>query len=275
AFFAGLTVENASMVVLLALIIYIPYSYLKKDLDKKLIVPLIAFASGVSIFLFSPSTTIRRNYYNSLGLDGNLVGIRLYINRFVKINYDLVKISWALIAIFSISLLIYLLIERRNHKSSSKGEGNNNHNRLSMLEILAAVFIAYLSVAVLIGISYHNDQRRGFAFFWFILISLTAYIMTELWGYLAKKWQSVITIIPLIVLILSFYKMDIVYTQFNRENSARLEMIYSAIQSGKRQVSLPAISIKDSRILETREILPDLGERLATYYGLESVIIER
>lgn len=274
-FLAGLTVENASVVVLSILLSYYVISVRENKIDKKLIFAILSFAFGVSILLFSPSTTIRRNYYNSLGFDGNLGGFSLYLNRFIRISYDFVKVSWPLLAIFIICLFIYRLMVWRNHRTGSRSERYVIPSKLAFHEIIIMVFLAYLSVPVLISIAYNSDQRRGFAFFWLVLISMTVHVITEIWGYLIKSWRVIITMIPITVLLLSMYQMGIVYTKFSQENNTRLVMIYSALKSGKRETHLPAITIKDSRIIETREILPDLGERIADYYGLDSVFIER
>jgi hypothetical protein len=53
----------------------------------------------------------------------------------------------------------------------------------------------------------------------------------------------------------------------------RKEIIYRAIEEDVPEIYLPAIQMQDSRIIETREILPDLGSRFAKYYGFENVYI--
>jgi uncharacterized membrane protein len=155
-------------------------------------------------------------------------------------------------------------------------ERNDKPQKLTIPEILLMLFISSLTVFILISVAYQSDQRRGFEFFWLVLISLSAYLIAEIWIHLLSKYIHLLLIVLLlVVLILQMVNIGMVYTQFHAENNIRMEIIYSALANGERKVTLPAITIHDSRILETREILSDLGDRIATYYGFDSVVISK
>jgi hypothetical protein len=69
------------------------------------------------------------------------------------------------------------------------------------------------------------------------------------------------------------FNIGVIYQQFSSENDKRVEIIYSALEKGDRVVLLPVFGVKDSRIIETRAVLSDLGDRISKYYGFESVEI--
>jgi hypothetical protein len=275
-FFAGLSVENSSVVVLGFLLIYFIISIKQKRVDKKFIYPLISFAVGLSILLFSPGTTIRRNYYNSLGFDGNLSGIAMYFNRLLRISGDFFRLSWPLLVVFLVCMIIYFVIKRLENSIKTNIRQKEKPDILSIPEILSMFFISSLTVLVLISTSYQSDQQRAFEFFWLILISLSAYLMAEIWIRLSSKYVHLLLIILLLgVLISQMFNMGMVYKQFHAENNTRMGIIYSALENGEREITLPAITIQDSRIIETREILSDLGQRIANYYRFDLVEIQK
>ncbi len=271
-FFSGLTVENAGAVTLGTLVIYYVISYRNKTIDRKFIFPLLANAVGVSLLLFSPGTTIRRDYYRQLGYDGNLSGLDMYLDRFIRVHTDFINITWPVLVFFFIILLIYLFVRLRQNQTIERGSINN---RRKIIVLIVMFLMAYFSVLVMITISYQSDQRRGFAFFWLIVICLTAYLMAEILKKLPIIWNLLIFAILTIILIPQMFKIGTVYTQFNHEDNVRMEIVMSALNTGQKEVVLPAITIPDSRVLETREILSDLGVRMATYYGFAKVDIQK
>lgn len=266
---AGLTIENASGVALAFLLLYYLYSYFRNSIDRKFIFPLLANMIGVSLLLFSPGTTFRRNYYSQFGYDGDFQGIALFVNRFERVHHDLIKITWPLLVILLICLIIFGMQNKREIKLIAI---KDNRTLISLVTLL---IMAYSSVFVMITISYQSDQRRGFTFFWLILISLIAYLMTEIIMKIPKKTNLIIVSVLSTILIAQMVNLGRVYTSFNHETKVRLEIIHSALDTGKKRVVLPAITTPDSRIIETREILEDLGVRYAHYFGLESVEIQR
>jgi hypothetical protein len=276
-FFAGLTVENASVVVLGCLLIYYVTGLKRKKIDRIFVFPIVSFAVGVAILLFSSGTKTRINYYNSLGFEGKVNWIILYLNRLIRIISDIIKISWPLLVAFFICLIIYFVISHHTKQTISNGPQDEEPNKLTISEILITAFISFLSVLVLISIAYYSDQQRGFAFFWLILISLSAALMTEIWNQFSSRILKPFLIISVLgVLIFQMFNMGMVYNQFNSENSRRVEIIYAALRKGERKVVLPKFTTKDSRIIETRKILTDdMGVRLAIYYGFETVEITK
>jgi hypothetical protein len=272
-FFAGLTIENVSAVVLGFLLFYYLISYRNKLIDIKFIYPLMANAVGVSLLLFSPGTTYRRIYYSQFGYDGNYTGIAMFINRFGRVHTDFMKTTWPLLVTFFVCLLIFTIAVLWNKKFT--GEQVSKKTKSSLIALLIMFVMAYLSVLIMITISYQSDQRRGFTFFWLIVISQIAYLMTEILKKLPNRMSLAIFSILAIIFMAQMLKIATVYTRFNQANAARMEIIHSALTAGQNEVVLPAISTPDSRVLETREILSDLGVRIATYYGLEIVEIQK
>jgi hypothetical protein len=275
-FFAGLAVENSSAVVFAFLLLYFIISSRQKKINPNFIYPLISCAVGLFILLFSSGTTTRRSFYSSLGYDGNFRGIAMYLNRLSRISDDFFKLSWPLLVVFFACFVIYFVIMRSKNTIKTNMERNDKPQKLTIPEILLMLFISSLTVFILISVAYQSDQRRGFEFFWLVLISLSAYLIAEIWIHLLSKYIHLLLIVLLlVVLILQMVNIGMVYTQFHAENNIRMEIIYSALANGERKVTLPAITIHDSRILETREILSDLGDRIATYYGFDSVVISK
>ena len=273
-FLAGLTIENAVIIVFGFLLIYYLFSRRNDNIDKKFIYPIISFLVGIIILLFSPGTTHRRQYYLSQSSDVTLDGLSLYINRLLRIYNDYLNLSWGLILVFSISLLgLYLLARNRKNK---RGEKFFTSQQLSFPDILILFVLSILSVLILISISYHTDQQRGFAFSWLIITSLSAYIITEFLFHIRSRRMLYIGVVG----ILSFtfiliFNMGAKYHQLSLEYQKRQQIIFSSIIRGEKEIALPAITVQESRLISTREGLPDLGDRIAKYYGFDSVKIEK
>jgi len=274
-FLAGLSVENAAVTVLGILVLTYLSSRMDDRIDGLFLYPLITFGIGTILLIFSSGTSVRRNYYLSQGYDGDLSGAALYMNRFNRLGTDFIKLSWPLILIFFSCLFIYIIVVLyRNHQNK-----NTKFNKLRGLSIfdLSFFYVASLiSVFLLILIAYQSDQQRGFALFWLISISLIAYLVSRIFLIINSKLLLVFVIIGM-VLILGFEMIEIgnIYSQFAVENNNRLNIIHSGLTLGKKEVVLPAILTRDSRLIETREILPDLGERFAIYYDFDSVTFEK
>jgi len=271
-FVAGMTIENVSATLFFFLLIYYAFASIGKNIDWKFIFPLIANAIGISILLFSPGTAHRRMYYSQLGYDGTLTGINVYVNRFSRIISDLYEITWPLFIVFLVSFLIIIFLKWRKNNPSMVVVNYFKKIHLSLITLFLA---ACISVGSLITISYQSDQRRGFTFFWLILITLIAYMFTELFRRLPNKATKFLLSILTVILFTQSFFISRSYLRFNHENTARLEIIQQALATGKKTITLPAFTTPDSRVLETREILPDLDIRFAMYYGFEKVVIQK
>ena len=252
-FFAGLTIENVSPVVFGTLLIYYLISCREDSIDRKFIFPLLSNAIGVIILLFSPGTTFRRNYYSEFGYDGEYSGIAMYFNRFIRVNADFFKSTWPLLVIFCVCLIIFVVV----HKQKNHEEGRKiPQDKSTLPTYFITLLMAYLSVLILITISYQSDQRRGFTFFWLVVIGLTAHTMTEIWSILGPKRRLIPVAFLITISAVQMFKIGMVYSQFNIENAKRTELVYSAVNNGQKEIVLPAITTPDSRMLETREIYP-------------------
>lgn len=273
-FLAGLTIENAVIVVFGLLLMYYYLSRRKEKINIEYFYPIISFIVGIAILLFSPGTTNRRQYYSSQSSDFNLSGFSLYFDRLVRITSDYFRLSWALVLIFSISLVIFYFLFRKG-KAERKEKKFFSSSKLSFSDILILFVFSILSVMILISISYHTDQSRGFAFSWLITISLTAYMITEILFQLkSRRFIYMVLLSTICLTILQMVNIGILYDQLSLEYKKRQEIIYSSIIRGEKEISLPAIRVEESRLISTREGLPDLGDRLAKYYGFDLVIIQ-
>jgi hypothetical protein len=273
---AGLTIENASVIVLVFLFLYFLIAWHQKKISLNFLYPIISFAIGVFILLFGPGTTVRRNYYKSLGYDGDFTGIAMYINRLGRIGKDFIKLSWPLLIIFFVSFLIYFFLKNKKKNYETEVQQNGVDKRHNLYEIAIPFFISISSVLGLISISYQSDQQRGFEFFWLISICLSAFMLTEIWQSISSRYIKILVIVCLIVVI-TFPMINLikVYSQFHVEDANRKDIIFSALNNGDKEISLPAIQVNDSRLIETREILSDVGVRLASYYGFDSIEIQK
>jgi hypothetical protein len=173
-------------------------------------------------------------------------------------------------SLFFYFLLVYLPKRKEYLNEQSK---KTCTMPLSLFDIGLIFMTAASSILILISIAYQSDQRRGFAFFWLILISLSAYFIVEIWKELNKHWRYAVVSVMLILVSFQMIKITQTYISFFREDMNRKEIIYRAIEEDVPEIYLPAIQMQDSRIIETREILPDLGSRFAKYYGFENVYI--
>jgi len=275
-FFAGLSVENSSVVVLATLLVLFVIFWKQKRIDKNFIYPLISFAIGVYILLFSPGTTIRRNYYAGQGYDANYSGINLYIHRLLRIGADFLKITWPLLLVFIACLVVYIIIMTLEKSRKTGTAQESGTKKLSLLEIFFMLIVATLSAMILISVAYQSDQRRGFEFFWLIIIAISAYLLTDFWNRISSRYvHSAVLILSLLLLGFQAFTMGKVYSQLNSENAARIAIIDSALKTGEKAIILPKLTIQDSRIVETREILSDLSTRIAGYYGFTQVEIQK
>lgn len=265
-FIAGLTIENAAPIFFIILILYFGHNYRHNRIDWKYIFPLISFGIGISILLFSPATTSRRHYYSQLGSDNGLTGLALLINRFIRINTDFLQLSLPLILIMLILIIIYSILWPRF------SEVDLVDFKLRPRALLLSVITAYLPVLLLLTIAYQSDQRRGFAIFWVISIGLIAFLTIEILKKLPVVWEVIIVSILVLIFIIQSVQAISVYSSFSKQATLRNELISTALIMGKRTVTLQRINIPDSRIIETRESLPDLNDRISQYYGFEKVI---
>lgn len=275
-FFAGLTVENASTVVLGFLLIHYFVSMKQKRIDGKFIYPLVSLAAGTFFLLFSPSTTIRRNFYESLGYEGGLSGIDLYLNRLVKISNDFINLSWLLIAVFLACLILVYVMMKQKHALLPLYRNDGKERKLTIQEILVLILGSIIPVLVLISIPYQGDQQRGFELFWLLIISLSAYLLTEIWiriSLLPLRYGSVLLLG--FILAIQLFNIGDTYTKLDREYNNRMAIIDTALRQGDLAITLPVITVENSRIVETRETLPDIGDRIARYYGFDQVLIEK
>lgn len=271
-FFAGLTIENASAASIIFLFAYFVYSYRRNSIEGVFILPLVSNAIGLSVLLFSPGTMNRRGYYRELerGLDIN--GINVYINRLLRVGGDFVNLSWPLLLILFICLLILLVVHQRgNTKVDNKWQ-----KILSKFDVwIYLLSMAFFSVFLLTTISYQSDQRRGFAYFWLMVISLIVYLISHIVKKAPKRSVLILVTIISLIFIAQYVEMSEAYVQFRKESDARLQIIYFELENGQKEIVLPPIITPDSRFLETREVLVDLGERYASYYGFDKVIMQK
>jgi hypothetical protein len=268
-FLAGLAVENSSAASFLLLIFYFLIAINKKKIDWRFIFPILSNAIGVLCLLFSPATLYRRQYYTQFESIYETTGLSLYIGRFIRISKDIILNSWMLLALLIVTIILFLL-------TNSKLNGLLVLQNKPYKHVLISLFLSgCLSVIVMISISYLSDQKRAFTFFWLILILIVAFLLTEVLWNIPNKWKRIILPILAISLVVEMASIDFIYQKFDLENQSRANLIENALTSGQKDISLPEIAIPISRVLFTRESLSDLGERYATYYGFESVIILR
>jgi hypothetical protein len=274
--FAGITIENASIVVLGFLITYFILSFKQKRISLKFIYPLISLAIGVAYLLFSPVTTYRRAFYGSLGHETGLSGIALYLSRFYRVFGDFFETTWPLLVVFMVCLLTYYVVIHRKQNTNPARGVEDKTKQLSLPEMLVLYFVLFIPVLLMITVPYIDDQRRAFDLFWLINISGSAFLLTEIWKSISsQRLRTLIVVILTGILALQLINIGSVYIRFNHENNLRLEAIYAAIDRGQREITLPPISTKNSRIIETRETLPDLGSRFADFFGFDSVTIQK
>lgn len=271
-FLAGFTVENVSPFVFFYCLIHYIFEYQNKSIDKRFILPILSNAVGVIMLLFLPGTTIRRKYYSGLSHESDFSMIGLYLDRFKRVHADFLDLTWPMLIILLVCFTIFIIIL---YKKTDGIRRLNPFKKPKYLSLFFLFLLSYLSVLALISISYQSDQSRGFSFFWLIIISITSYLITEIWKSQSQKVMLIILSIMLIFLIFNITAISETYIKFNQENNIRLEIIHAAIKNGKREIALPAITIPSSRVIETREILPDLGERIAAYYNFDLVKIKR
>jgi hypothetical protein len=275
-FFAGITIENAAIVVLGFLLAYFFISFKQKRISYKFIYPLISLAIGVAYLIFSPVTTYRRAYYGSQGHEAGLSGIALYLTRFNRVIGDFFETTWPLLLVFIACFLIYYVILHQKRNAIPAHGVEDKTGQLSLPEMLVIYFVFFIPVLLMITIPYIDDQRRAFDLFWLINISCTAFLLTEIWKTISSHLMRTSFVVTLTgILALQLFNIGSVYVKFNRENNIRLEAIYSAIDRGQPEITLSPITIKNTRIIETRETLPDLGQRFASYFGFDRVTIQK
>lgn len=268
--FSGMTLENVSSVVIIGLLAHYLLSIKKNTLDRKFIYPILANAIGVSVLLFSPATTYRRSYYSSLNYEGDLSGLNLIISRIFRLGWDFISTSWQLLGLSLILITIYFLMVQSKKITGDQGneQNQNTFNALLMLLILSCI-----SVLVLLTVPYQSDQRRGFAFFWLIIISLNAYLITEILMALPINRRIISMGLLGLIFVVQLISIGAEYKYFYHFYSERMEYITISGTRGEKEIRLQMFPFPDSRALETRESLSDFGNRMAEYYGFDKIEI--
>ncbi|MEN6570360.1 MAG: DUF6056 family protein [Anaerolineaceae bacterium] len=269
---AGLSMENTSAAVFFLLINYFVCALSRKAIDWKWIFPILSFGIGLGYLLLSPGTTRRRLYYLQFRYDDDLTGIHLYLNRLYRIVPDFIRSSSTLLIVLMVSLILFfLLIWWRKHNLLQMYKQSSRN----WLALIAMFSTSLLAVLLLTAAPYQSDQRRAFTMFWLLAILLTAILISSILENLPGKLSFVLAGLMGAFLLLQMVQIGLIISKFSRENDVRMEIIDQALKNGDKEVILPAITSPDSRVLETREILSDLGERYAMYYGFDKVMIEK
>ena len=154
------------------------------------------------ILLFSPGTTVRRSYYAGVIDYGTLQGVALYAERLRRIGHDFFAASWPLLAVFGAVLAAYLLLVWQKENIWKRPAARTKLDGLPVSGIFVLLFVAALSVVAMAAVAYEGDQRRGFEFFWLIVISLTAYLVTEIWNRFSSALVRLLLVLSLLALIM-------------------------------------------------------------------------
>ena len=130
--------------------------------------------------------------------------------------------------------------------------GDKFNNAKSNLVILIYSFLAVIS---LVAIPFQNDQKRGFAFHWYILFAIITYIFMNLWTLIENiNTKRIIFTILSIVLVINIFVISKTYDKFYGEILARNNSIYDQLANGDKELFVEPLKIHSSRILATREI---------------------
>lgn len=271
-FLAGSSMENTSPAVFALLAAYFGYALFRKAIDWKWIFPLTSYGLGLVYLLFSPGTAAKTAVYAAGRYDGDLTGLPLYFNRFLRVGSDFVHTSFRLGMVILICLAVLAVLlwwKKRSLRSLYVQNQADWH-------AIAGMFLAALiAILILAAIPYQSDQRRSMFLFWFMEILLIGTMVAWIRKELPKAASIGVVVLVGILLVYKMAQITNVYVQFAQQSDARMEAINAALAAGEKEVTLPAVTIPDSRILETREILSDLGDRYAVYYGFDKVVIDK
>ena len=274
-FIAGYAIESACLIVAGLILIQLIWKIFRKQTIRiGFIIPFLTFSCGTLSFLCLPSTTIRRAYYASLDIYNGSSGIQLYLDRFRLILFDYINNSLPLLLILVFLLISWCYINRGMFKKSLITDVLFNFENHNFILIIIIFLSSLLTVVSLITIPYINDQKRGFAFNWYILFSIIAYVYMKIWMSIKNiTIKNLVLSIVFLILVTNMFYISKSYLNFHNAFKTRNESINFQLANGKNELIIEPLRIQSSRILETREIyfINRANTLMKNYYGVNSI----
>lgn len=275
-FFAGITVESASFVIAVLIGLLTAWKiFARKKISLSYIFGAISFFSGVLLLINAPSTKIRRNFYDTMNVDGGASGLIVYINRLKMIIGDYIQFTWPVLLTFFIVLIILLVLVQDKLRVAVSEKRIIDEDLRNIFMSLIILGSSLASVVALVTIPYFSEEKRGFAFHWFILYAVTAYFCNEVWRRIHFNVKYVAICIPMMVLIYNGVTINSAYTEFYKEITEREIAIKAQKLRNEATIDLEPLQTKSSRILETREgwFQQNANTHLASFYHVNALAI--
>ena len=274
---AGFASEGSNIAVITIILFLIFYAINQKQNDlKKYYFPFVTFFFSTLTFLTSPSTYIRRHYYEKLNLYDKNLGIMEYYFRGQNILRDYVKYTWIILLLFIFLIIHYYFTHKKNIKEIFlRKEIYSWLNKETFIFFIIA--LSYISILVLISIPYQSDQKRGFAFNWYLLFSGIAFLYASIWKDTKKRiYRFYYLIFPGILLIGTIIVVSIQYSDFSNFVTQRNNSINMQLDKNNNAIFVQPLPIHSNRFLETREnyFLGNLDSLIKDYYQVNSIILE-
>lgn len=265
AVLAGMTNENTVIAVMIMIIG--AFLVIKVNLFKVDSIPgwywrnFALLSVGYAYLLFSPSTTIRREYYQQ-SLDIQINSIKDILNNIHTVFDQYLMNSKNLLVVLTgfLILLVGFLLFRRNNKPS----------QLNNLLITSAIAIAsFISVAVLIVAPYL--ETRALLFNWIFLIIFILAIINETYFIEPKS-----IFFPIMVIIIGLAQTPTILHcvgNLSSESAIREEQLFTQKEFGLDEIQVNRFKYECPMIFSSREDWRILFIHDENYYGVKDIKI--
>jgi hypothetical protein len=265
AFFAGMSNENTvSVSIIFCIFVLIKLRLEKKPVNITYYLALIFHLLGYAVLLFSPSTYIRRAYYNQVfGI------VKLSFPMLISRLLNILAIFYHHYKIYLFVTLLLFLCYLAIQIASRKKLSLSNSRPLTLFLFMLLAFISLFDMVV---VPYYEVRSSLLIF-----IAMTTLIISIIDSFRSSNKPIFIFFIILLsaVWLVSYNSMRITYNSFYAEFRAREDILFSVVDNTKT-ISVPPFSeILDQRVLNTREsYLIYNNAAFSRYYGFEEITIE-
>lgn len=264
-FLAGMTNENTVPIsILICTMAILNLRFKKIPIHYTFYLGLFFHCLGYSVLLFSPSTKIRRDYYDQV-FDVIKPSISDYVDRLsnILVNFFHYYKNYFLVVILLLTLFLVL------HSLSSKKKIFLLKSR--PLILLVFVIISFGSVIDMVAVPYY--EIRSSLFFFFALTSLLISIIDSFYSSIKPVFYLSVILLS-IVWLFTFNSMRITYNAFRFEFNNREAILFTNLGSKKTVVVTKFSVNEDQRLLNKREdYLVFNNWDYSAYYGLDKIEI--
>lgn len=265
-FFAGMTNENTVPVSIIFCCLAIVRLRLNKSkVNFAYYLAFIFHCIGYASLLFSPSTKIRREYYDQIFGSVN-PSLSVYLDRLVKILADFFYYYKSYIFVTLILLTLYFIV--RLISKNNLGP----FLRSRPFSLILFILFSFIAVIDMIAVPYYEVRSSLLTFF-----ALTSFIISIIDYFSNSKRPLFFLSVFLLLLgwLFTFNNMRITYNRFDADFQKRETILLGEVGL-KKTIVVPRFSeIQDQRLLNSREFYLEFNNlNYSAYYGYDEIQIK-